>query len=156
MRKIILSTVAAVALATPALAADMKVKALPPPVAPYNPWDVAFGAGITSDYNFRGITQSNHKPSVAAYFEPRWNVTSNVQFYVGVSGESIDFPNHAASEIDFYGGIRPTFDKLSLDFGFWYYYYPGGITFNGLGPATTCTNLFFTPTGFRNTLKAHV
>ena len=71
MKKIILSTVAAVALATPALAADMKVKALPPPVAPYNPWDVAFGAGITSDYIFRGITQSNHKPSVAAYFEPR-------------------------------------------------------------------------------------
>src|SRR6266511_6200084 len=130
MRKIILSTVAAVALATPALAADMKVKALPPPVAPYNPWDVAFGAGITSDYIFRGITQSNHKPSVAAYFEPRYNVTKDLQYYVGIAGESISFPNRAAAEIDFYGGIRPTFGKLSLDFGAWYYWYPGGQCFN--------------------------
>src|SRR5256886_17142887 len=108
MRKIILSTVAAVALATPALAADMKVKAVAPPVAPYNPWDVAFGAGITSDYIFRGITQSNHKPSVTAYFEPRYNVTKDVQLYVGTSFESISFPNRAAAEADRHGGPRPT------------------------------------------------
>jgi opacity protein-like surface antigen len=85
MRKIILSAVAAVALATPALAADMKVKPAATP-EPYNPWDVAFGGGVTSDYIFRGITQSNHKPSVAAYFEPRYNVTKDLQYYVGVSG----------------------------------------------------------------------
>jgi len=105
MRKIIiLSAVAAVALATPALAADKKVKAVAPPVAPYNPWDVAFGAGLTSDYIFRGITQSNHKPSVAAYFEPRYNVTKDLQYYVGIAGESISFPNRAAAEIDLYAG----------------------------------------------------
>src|SRR6266498_4346369 len=131
MRKIILSTVAAVALATPALAADMKVKALPPPVAPYNPWDVAFGGGITSDYIFRGITQSNHKPSVAAYFEPRYNVTKDLQLYAGIAGESISFPNRAAAEIDGFAGFRPTFGPLALDFGVWYYWYPGGECFNG-------------------------
>src|SRR5262245_62200433 len=87
MRRIILSAVAAVALATPALAADMKVTAPAAPPAPPNPWDVAFGAGITSDYIFRGITQSNHKPSVAAYFEPRYNVTKDLQYYVGISSE---------------------------------------------------------------------
>ena len=50
-----------------ALAADMPVKALkaPPPPA-FDPWDVAFGGGIVSDYIFRGVTQSNHKPSVTA------------------------------------------------------------------------------------------
>jgi uncharacterized protein (TIGR02001 family) len=48
-----------------------------------------------------------------------------------MGGESIDFPNHAAAEIDFYGGIRPTFGKLALDFGAWYYWYPGGTCFNG-------------------------
>jgi hypothetical protein len=31
-----------------------------------------------SDYNFRGITQSNHKPSVAAYFEPRYNFSDTL------------------------------------------------------------------------------
>ena len=92
MKKFILSAVAAVALATPALAADMKVTPVAPP-APPNPWDVAFGGGITSDYIFRGITQSNHKPSVSAYFEPRYNVTKDLQYYVGISGESISFPN---------------------------------------------------------------
>jgi hypothetical protein len=68
-----------------------------------------------SDYNFRGITQSNHRPSAAAGFEPRYNINPNLQAYVGVSGESIDFPNRAAAEIDLYGGIRPTFGKLALD-----------------------------------------
>ena len=102
MKKLILSVVAAVALATPALAADLKLKAPPPPAPPPNPWDVAFGAGIQSDYIFRGITQSNHKPSVNAYFEPRYNITPYLQLYAGVAGNSISFPNRAAAEIDGY------------------------------------------------------
>src|SRR5262249_39343396 len=109
MKKIILNAMATVALAKPALAAAMKVPA--PPVPP-NPWDVAFGGGITSDYIFRGITQSNHRPSVTAYFEPRYNVTKDLQYYVGISGESISFPNRAAAEVDIYGGFRPTFGPL--------------------------------------------
>jgi hypothetical protein len=130
MKKLLLSVVAAVALATPALAADMKVKAAPPP-APPNPWDLAFGAGLTSDYIFRGISQSNHNPSVNAYFEPRYNVSPYLQLYAGVAGSSISFPNRAAAEIDGYGGIRPTFGPLSLDFGGIVYWYPGGTCYNG-------------------------
>ena len=57
------------------------VKAPPPP--PFDPWDIAFGSAIMNDYIFRGITQSNHKPSVAAYFEPRYNVTKDLQLYIG-------------------------------------------------------------------------
>ena len=99
--------------------------AAPPP----SPWDVAITAALMTDYNFRGITQSAHNPSTQAGFELRYNQTSTMQWYAGLSGESIDFPNDAAAEIDFYGGFRPTFDKLALDFGFWYYYYPGGQCF---------------------------
>ena len=66
MKKFILTAVAAVALATPALAADKKVAAVAAPEAPPSPWDIAFGGGVTSDYIWRGITQSNHKPSVTA------------------------------------------------------------------------------------------
>jgi hypothetical protein len=122
---------AAIALATPALAADLKMLTKAPPPPP-SPWDLAFGDAIMSDYMFRGITQSGHHPSVAAYFEPRYNFSSTLQGYLGLSSESIDFPNHAAAEVDFYGGIRPTFDKLALDFGAWYYYYPGGQCFNSM------------------------
>jgi hypothetical protein len=130
MKKLLLSVVAAVALATPALAADMKLKAAPPPPPP-SPWDLAFGAGLTSDYIFRGISQSNHNPSVNAYFEPRYNVSPYLQLYAGVAGSSISFPNRAAAEIDGYAGIRPTFGPLSLDFGGIVYWYPGGTCYNG-------------------------
>src|SRR5262245_25106442 len=132
MKKLVLSVVAAVALATPALAADLKVITKAPPPAPRpSPWDIASGGGITSDYIFRGITQSNHKPSVTSYFEPRYNATKDLQFYAGISGESISFPNRAAAEVDIYGGVRPTFGPVAFDFGGWYYWYPGGQCFNG-------------------------
>jgi hypothetical protein len=129
MKKVMLSIVAAVALATPALAADLKMLTKAPPPPP-SPWDFAFGDAIMTDYMWRGITQSAHRGSVAAYFEPRYNFNDSLQGYIGLSGESIDFPNHAAAEIDFYGGIRPTFGKLALDFGAWLYYYPGGQCFS--------------------------
>ncbi len=133
MKRVAFSLVLAAGLAaSSAMAADMAVKAPPPPAAPPpSPWDIAITAALMTDYNFRGITQSAHKPSVQAGFEPRYNFNKDWQGYVGISGESIDFPNRAAAEIDFYGGIRPTFDKLALDFGVWYYYYPGGECFNG-------------------------
>ena len=127
MKRVALSLVLAAGLAgSSAMAADMATKAPPAAPPPPSPWDVAITAALMTDYNFRGITQSAHNASTQAGFEPRYNFNANLQGYVGVSGESIDFPNNAAAEIDFYGGIRPTFDKLALDFGFWYYWYPGG------------------------------
>jgi hypothetical protein len=139
MKRVAYSLVVAASLATSsAFAADMAVKAPPAPPAPPSPWDVAITGALMTDYNFRGITQSAHEPSTQAGFEPRYNFNANLQGYVGVSGESIDFPNHAAAEIDFYGGIRPTFDKLALDFGVWEYYYPGGQCFFGTGTTPGC------------------
>ena len=92
---------------TTGFAADVPTKTQPTVVSPpasavVSPWDIAFGAAIMSDYNFRGITQSNRKPS-GAYFEPRYNFNDSWQGYLGLSGESISFPNRAAAEIDFYG-----------------------------------------------------
>jgi hypothetical protein len=123
-----------------AMAADMATKAPPAAAPPPSPWDVAISAALMTDYNFRGITQSAHNPSTQAGFELRYNQSSTLQYYAGISGESIDFPNNAAAEIDFYGGFRPTFDKLALDFGFWYYWYPGGNCYgiSGGGGAGGC------------------
>lgn len=115
--------------ASSAMAADMAVKSPASAPAP-SPWDIAIAGALMSDYNFRGITQSDHRPSGQIGFEPRYNIAPAWQAYIGVSGESIDFPNRARAEVDFYGGIRPTFGKLALDFGFWYYDYPGGQCFN--------------------------
>jgi Bacterial protein of unknown function (Gcw_chp) len=127
MKKLVLLATALAMVSGSALAADMPLKAAKaPPPAPFDPWDVAFGGALMNDYIFRGVTQSNHKPSVAAYFEPRYNVTKDLQLYVGVSGESISFANRAAAEIDVYGGIRPTFGAFAFDIGVWGYLYPGG------------------------------
>jgi hypothetical protein len=153
MRKFAFAALGALAISTPAQAADLVTKARPALTPPPPAWDIAFGAAVMSDYNFRGISQSNHRPSVTAYFEPRYNINKDLQLYAGISGYSIEFPNNAAAEIDFYGGIRPTFGKLALDLGVWYYYYPGGRTFTGLGGPETCTNLFFSPAGGCNVIK---
>ncbi|HEX3161870.1 MAG TPA: TorF family putative porin [Pseudolabrys sp.] len=144
MKKVVLSVVAALAVsaAVPAFAADMPVKAVKAaPAAEPSPWDIAFGAAIMNDYVFRGVTQSGHRPSVAAYFEPRYNINSNLQLYAGLSGESIKFANNAAAEIDMYGGVRPTIGPFAFDFGFWYYYYPGGNCYQVAGVDPACTGV---------------
>src|SRR5246500_3198350 len=137
-RAALLATALALVLAgSAALAADLPVKAKAPPPAPFDPWDFAFGSAVMSDYIFRGVTQSNHQPSVAAYFEPRYNVNKDLQLYVGTSAESISFANRAAAEVDVYGGIRPTFGAAAFDFGVWGYLYPGG----------SCADNTLTPVG---------
>ena len=141
MKKIVLAA-ATVAMTTgSAFAADMAVKyKAPPPVVVVSPWDFAFGSALMNDYIFRGITQSNHKPSVGAYFEPRYNVNKDLQLYVGAAGASISFPNRAAAEIDLYAGIRPTVGMFAFDFGIWGYIYPGGQCFGAQGTVAAPTN----------------
>jgi len=137
MRKVALLAAVLLAMVTGSgLAADMPVRALKasPPSAfdPwFDPWDIAFGGGIMSDYIFRGVTQSNHKPSAAAYFEPRYNITRDLQLYIGASAESISFANRAAAEVDIYGGIRPIFGAVAFDIGVWGYLYPRGRCVDG-------------------------
>jgi len=134
MKKMVLVAATLAMTAGSAFAADMPVKAVrAPPPPPFEPWDFAFGSALMNDYIFRGITQSNHKPSVAAYFEPRYNLNKDLQLYIGFAGESISFPNRAAAEIDIYGGIRPTVGMFAFDFGVWGYIYPGGQCFGSQG-----------------------
>ena len=137
MKKLVLSVVAACALIAPAYAADAPApakKAAPVAAAPATPvFDIAFGGLVQSDYNFRGISQSNRSPGVGGYAEARFNVITDWQLYVGIGGLSVSFPrpfgSDPAAEIDIYGGIRPTFGPLALDIGLLYYYYPSEFGF---------------------------
>jgi hypothetical protein len=136
MKKVTLLATALAMVTGSAFAADMPLKAMKAPPAPaFDPWDVAFGGAVMSDYIFRGVTQSNHQPSVAAYFEPRYNINKDLQLYAGVSAESISFANRAAAEVDVYGGIRPTFGAFAFDIGVWGYLYPGGSCADNVGVA---------------------
>lgn len=146
MKKFAMPAMFALAVsASPALAADIAApvyKAAPPVVT--TPWDVAFGGVITSDYNFRGVSQSNRGPSGGAYLEFQFTPSTFGTWYAGIAAMAIDWPGVTATavsaadygltnpsaEIDFYGGWRHAWGPLSLDLGFWYYYYPKEI-FNG-------------------------
>lgn len=130
--KKILGTGAALALmAGSALAADIPVKALPKAV-PAPVWDIAIGGSIASDYNFRGISQSDRGVSPAAYFELQYNTASFGQIYVGIGALGVDFASafgfsDPAAEVDIYAGLRKSWGPLSVDVGYLYYWYPKEI-----------------------------
>jgi uncharacterized protein (TIGR02001 family) len=139
------------------------------PAAP-PPFDIAFGGVVMSDYNFRGVSQSNRGPSGGAYFEPQFN-TGFGTWYAGLAAYAIEWPSSIvppygftdpSAEVDIYGGWRNTWGAFSLDLGVIYYLYPKEI-FNGftndsdfvefyakaayaLNPALTIGgNIFYTP-----------
>jgi uncharacterized protein (TIGR02001 family) len=123
--------------AAPALSADLKmVTKAPPPPAPAPSWDIAFGGAVMTDYNFRGISQSNKGMSGSAYIEPQFTTPIGT-LYVGLGALAINWPSgptygftDPSAEVDIYGGWRNTWGKFSLDLGAIYYYYPKEI-FNG-------------------------
>jgi uncharacterized protein (TIGR02001 family) len=80
--------------------------------------DVAFGAAVTSNYIFRGITQSDNNPAFQAYMEATYGIV-----YAGVWGSTVDFGDDNKGEFDLSAGIRPEFGKLSLDIGYVRYLY---------------------------------
>src|SRR5258706_4077422 len=125
--KTVATTIAAFGILTSsALAADIVRKAPPKPVeaAPASCFDLAAGGGVQSDYNFRGISQTDRGPGVWAYVEPRCNITKEIQLYAGLWGWSTKLPTTPTGEFDAYAGIRITLGAFAFDFGGMYYWYP--------------------------------
>lgn len=136
--KVLASSLVLAVAAVTAQAADLPNTKAPAaaPVA-VSPWDFQVTGGLTSNYIFRGITQSNNGPSVSAGGELRYNINDMFQTYIGVSGESIKLATLAPSptmELDTYGGVRGTFGNLTTDIGIWGYWYPGASTPNLIYP----------------------
>ena len=87
-----------------------------------SPIDVAFGVKFTTDYVFRGVTNSKGDPAVQGYAE----LQAFDWVYAGIWSSSVNgFATDPAAEVDLYGGIRHTWDALTIDVGGLYYYYPG-------------------------------
>ncbi|MCB1507871.1 MAG: TorF family putative porin [Hyphomicrobiaceae bacterium] len=105
------------ATSMPALAADLTAEetAVEPSM-----FDVAFGVTLTSDYVWRGISQTDSGPAVQAYLEATYGI-----FYVGAWASNIDYGAGTPDiEVDLYAGIRPEFAGISFDLGAIYYVYP--------------------------------
>lgn len=123
-------TLAGAALSATVIASTASASDLPSrksaPIAPIPPaitWiDVAVSVKAMTDYNFRGISQTDRKPAIQAGAEVQ--IYNNL-FYFGVYGSNVDLVTSPDAEIDFYAGIRPKFGDLAFDFGIWQYYYPG-------------------------------
>jgi uncharacterized protein (TIGR02001 family) len=83
-------------------------------------WSV--NAAGTSDYIFRGVSQSDEKPAASAGLDVAWGIA-----YAGIWASTVDkdFVGGSPAEIDFYAGIKPVWGPATFDFGVLYYYYPG-------------------------------
>ena len=78
--------------------------------------DVTYNLDVTSDYVFRGISQTNAKPAVQGGIDYAHGL-----FYAGTWASSVDFAN--GYELDLYAGVKPVVGKTSFDFGVLTYQY---------------------------------
>ena len=91
-----------------------------PPNDPESSFDVNGGASLTSDYNYRGYTLSDHRPSASTNIEATYNI-----FFAGVNTASVQMPKLSQFQMTNYAGIRPVFGQLTVEAGVAYYSYPG-------------------------------
>jgi uncharacterized protein (TIGR02001 family) len=80
-------------------------------------------AALTSDYVFRGMSQSKEGPAVQGGFDATCGM-----FYAGVWGSSIDFDVGSSLELDLYAGIKGTVGRFAYDLGIIYYAYPNQLS----------------------------
>ena len=128
-------------LAAPASAQDAKV---------------AFNVGVTSDYVFRGYSQTNEDPAIQGGVD----LTAG-SFYAGAWASNVDFGDDTDAEVDVYGGYRTEAAGFALDFGVIGYLYagePDGADYNyaefkaaasrPVGPATFGAAVYYSPDFF--------
>ncbi len=103
--------------------------------APALPYDLTFSgsAAVTTDYRFRGITQTLSDPAVQAGF----TLGHASGFYFGLWGSNVDFGDGSPHlELDPSLGYATTLDNFSskpvLDVGMLYYNYPSESDLNWL------------------------
>jgi len=83
------------------------------------PVSVAFNIGATTDYVFRGISQTDEKAAIQGGAD----LTIAKIGYAGVWASNVDFNNGTDIEYDLYGGIKPTVGAVTFDLGFVRYGY---------------------------------
>ncbi|SHH98889.1 TorF family putative porin [Ferrimonas marina] len=84
--------------------------------------DVSGNIGVTSDYLWRGVTQTDGAPAVSGGID--WGHDSG--FYLGTWVSNIEFGDAATYEWDLYGGFGGEIGDFGYDVGYIYYAYPNG------------------------------
>ena len=88
--------------------------------------EISANVALTSDYRFRGISQSNENIALQGGLD--YGFTNG--FYLGTWGSSVNFDSdevfNGSLELDFYGGWGTEIGENStIDLGYIYYSYPG-------------------------------
>lgn len=110
------------------------VAATPATAAPASPWTVTANINLVSDYYFRGISQTWHKPAAQGGFD----VAHSSGAYAGMwfSNVSEDSYPGGGLEADYYFGYNGTFGEAVKDLGWtvggYGYYYPGASYSNSV------------------------
>ncbi len=94
------------------------------------PGEVTGGVALTSDYVFRGISQTDREPAIQGSLEYAIETgIANSSAYAGFWGSNVDFNDgdEASVEIDVLFGLRGDVGDsgVSWDLGAIYYWYPG-------------------------------
>jgi len=122
-----------------ALATTLVLSAVPA-VSSAQDSPLSFNVGLTTDYRYRGISQSRLKPALQGGVD----YALPAGFYVGAWGSTIkwikDIPGgDAGVEIDIYGGYKGEITKeLAYDVGVLTYQYPS----NRLAPTANTTEVY--------------
>ncbi len=124
--------------------------------------EVSFNIAATSDYIFRGISQSDEDPAISGGVD----VTSGM-FYGGIWASTVDFGDDTSAEYDVYAGVTHDFGAMSTDFGVIYYGYLDkpddpeyaywevkGSGEVPVGPATVGVSVYYSPDFFGETGEA--
>jgi len=91
-------------------------------------WSTSASVALSSEYVFRGITQTNSEPAISGSFD----VNHSSGAYAGVWASNVDFgpASDVSLEIDYYTGFGGDFGEsgVSYDIGALYYNYPDEST----------------------------
>ena len=104
--------------------------------------EMTYNLGVTSDYRYRGISQSGLKPAISAGFDGTLGNTSG-GLYFGGWASSIkwvkDAGGNASAEIDLYAGYKGELSKtVAYDLGFLTYQFPS----NKLNPSANTNEVY--------------
>lgn len=83
------------------------------------PGEISGGVAFTTDYIYRGISQTDGGPAIQGNLDYTQNI-----FYIGAWGSSVDFGDDTTMELDLYAGVAPTLNNITIDVGVLYYAYP--------------------------------
>ena len=79
---------------------------------------VAYNIGVQSNYEFRGISQTDKNASLFGGADATYG-----KFYAGTWLSNVEFHNGTSIEYDFYAGFKPQAGPVALDLGVIYYGY---------------------------------